>query len=468
VSGGWHLAIEVAGDTVITIAAWALIAGIAAGLSNEEMVRVTGQLISQAMKSMGFSVVFAALVTLIGYSEGLYQEGLPRWSVRPGWILAKSVTWAALITGMASGWSKWEIVSWPWFVAGTMLNVAGLTVRRHWRTQQKVRQCGSRPLNVLIVGAGPSGRALARYLEEHPEQGRVVRGFLDDRGRDFGVLGSVNDLARVARAEFADELIVTSTYQSTSRESWVLERLVAEARAHQLDVRIVPDVSGIGPEGRWMESWGEIPVVALHQEHLPHGELLLKRGLDVAIASFAIILTMPVMAVIAFFIVLDSGKPVLYEAERVGRKGHRFRCIKFRTMSRHADAERERLRGQNERVGPCFKIMRDPRITRVGRVLRRYSLDELPQLWNVLRGDMSLVGPRPHPPDDFARYELKHFRRLDVTPGITGLWQVTARQDPSFDTNLSLDLEYIESWNLGLDLRILWRTVGVVFRGTGA
>jgi lipopolysaccharide/colanic/teichoic acid biosynthesis glycosyltransferase len=136
-------------------------------------------------------------------------------------------------------------------------------------------------------------------------------------------------------------------------------------------------------------------------------------------------------------------------------------------MVANADALKEELRGQNQRNGPFFKMAADPRITRMGRILRKYSLDELPQFWNVLKGDMSLVGPRPHPLDDYQRYSLEHRRRLDVKPGITGLWQVTARRDPSFETNMALDLQYIERWTLGLDFLILFRTVAVVLRGNG-
>ena len=137
-------------------------------------------------------------------------------------------------------------------------------------------------------------------------------------------------------------------------------------------------------------------------------------------------------------------------------------------MKVNAEQCKDKLRARNQREGPCFKITQDPRITRVGSWIRRFSLDELPQLWNVFRGDMSLVGPRPHPLDDFARYQLEHFRRLDVMPGITGLWQVTARQNPSFATNMNLDLEYIDNWSIWLDLRILFKTITVVFQGTGA
>jgi lipopolysaccharide/colanic/teichoic acid biosynthesis glycosyltransferase len=132
-----------------------------------------------------------------------------------------------------------------------------------------------------------------------------------------------------------------------------------------------------------------------------------------------------------------------------------------------ADDQKEALRGANERNGPAFKIENDPRVTRCGRRLRKYSLDELPQLWNVLCGNMSLVGPRPHPVDDYERYTLEHLRRLDVRPGITGLWQVTARRDPSFEKNMALDVEYIENWSLWLDLRILARTLLVVAKGNG-
>jgi lipopolysaccharide/colanic/teichoic acid biosynthesis glycosyltransferase len=159
---------------------------------------------------------------------------------------------------------------------------------------------------------------------------------------------------------------------------------------------------------------------------------------------------------------------VLFSALRAGRKGQQFKCHKFRTMAANAEDGKEKLRSHNQREGPTFKIADDPRITRVGKWLRRYSLDELPQLWNVFKGEMSLVGPRPHPLDDCARYKLEHLRRLDVTPGITGLWQVTARRSPSFHINMALDLEYIEKWSLWMDLRILMRTIAVVFQGTGS
>ena len=197
------------------------------------------------------------------------------------------------------------------------------------------------------------------------------------------------------------------------------------------------------------------------------GAFLLKRGLDIALASFALLITSPIMLAIAIAVRLDSKGSIFYGAERIGRKGRTFSCYKFRTMVQNADQLKADLAHMNERDGILFKIANDPRITRVGGILRKYSLDELPQFYNVLRGDMSLVGPRPPMAAEVEQYDLAHLRRLDVLPGITGLWQVEARQDPSFDSYISLDTAYVENWTLWLDLKILARTVHVVLSGTG-
>jgi lipopolysaccharide/colanic/teichoic acid biosynthesis glycosyltransferase len=189
--------------------------------------------------------------------------------------------------------------------------------------------------------------------------------------------------------------------------------------------------------------------------------------LDLLSAAGALILLAPVMSLIALLVKFDSSGPALYKAARAGRKGRPFLCYKFRTMVRNADDLKDALRKQNQRNGPFFKMADDPRITRVGRFLRRFSLDELPQLLNVLKGEMSLVGPRPHPLDDFSGYTIEHLPRLDVMPGMTGLWQVTSRTDPSFQAGMKLDIEYIHHWSLGMDLRILLKTAGAVLRGNG-
>jgi exopolysaccharide biosynthesis polyprenyl glycosylphosphotransferase len=315
---------------------------------------------------------------------------------------------------------------------------------------------------VLIVGAGPIGGSIARALRE--EDTAEICGFVDDRLSDApGVLGRVADLAWLARAEFIDEVIVALPSQSPA--AWTACEI---AQRNHLDVR-----STIGlPAGAWpnaaVDRIGGVPVISLHRERFPYVPLFLKRVLDVVGASIGLALAGPVMVLLALLIRLDSAGAAVYSAERIGARGRRFRCYKFRSMVQHADRLKEALRSRNQREGATFKIEDDPRITRVGRFIRRYSLDELPQLWNVLCGDMSLVGPRPHPTDDVNRYELHDYRRLDVKPGITGLWQVTARKNPSFELNMHLDLTYIENWTLLLDLRILLRTLRVLFVPEGA
>jgi exopolysaccharide biosynthesis polyprenyl glycosylphosphotransferase len=325
---------------------------------------------------------------------------------------------------------------------------------------------GMRPVlggrNVIIVGAGRLAREIAKYLEARPELERTFCGFLDDRKPlGDGVVGCTSDLAQLARTGFVDEVILAAPHDPD-----LALRVLRDARQLRLDVKMAPDLFGCEPMHK-TERIGTIPLISLHEERLPVAGLLLKRGLDVAGAGAALILMAPLLVLLAIFITLDSPGPVLYAAPRAGRKGRPFRCYKFRTMVRDADSLKDGLRERNQRQGPFFKITDDPRITRVGRILRRYSLDELPQLWNVLKGEMSLVGPRPHPIDDFSAYAIEHLPRLDVTPGITGLWQVTARRDPSFQAGMKLDVEYIQRWSLKMDLKILLKTAGAILRGSG-
>jgi exopolysaccharide biosynthesis polyprenyl glycosylphosphotransferase len=265
----------------------------------------------------------------------------------------------------------------------------------------------------------------------------------------------------LARTGFVDEVIL-----APPQDAEVTQRVLRAARQLRLDVKMAPQLFGCEPEGK-LESLGNIPLISLHEEKLPVGGLLLKRTLDVAAAGTALVFLTPALALIAMAIKIGSSGPVLYKAARAGRKGRPFLCYKFRTMVQNADDLKEGLRERNQREGPFFKITGDPRITGIGRFLRRYSLDELPQLWNVVRGEMSMVGPRPHPLDDVSAYAIEHLSRLDVVPGITGLWQVTARRDPSFQTGMKLDIEYIHRWSLRMDLAILLRTAGAVLRGSG-
>ena len=404
--------------------------------------------------------IYAVLVTLFGFSEGLYRSEEPR-LVRIVPMLARSALFAIALVFVAA---RGEVLPLPALTALTTSLAAVLLWRylrqlagKQWARDEKMR-------NVLIVGGGPVARAVAQALRNDPLQHALVRGFLaDDVPLSPAVLGRIEDLGWLARAEFIDEVILALPDEpERTRKAAVI------ALRNHLDIRAVPDL----PQDFWPDAGvdriGGVPVVTLHREPLPSAALFLKRLLDVAGAALGLVLASPLMAVVALVIRLDSRGPIVYSAERVGAKGRRFRCFKFRSMVTGADRHKEELRDRNQRQGPTFKIDDDPRITRVGRIIRRYSLDELPQLWNVLRGEMSLVGPRPHPVDDVNHYELHHYRRLDVKPGITGLWQITARNCPSFDLNMHLDLTYIETWSLRLDLRILASTVRVLFAPEGA
>ena len=417
---------------------------------------------------LGFVLLYGALITLLGCSDGLYRADLIRDAQEERWLVVRSVGWATLLAAaMVQLFGLRGAIPLAAVAGSAVLNFISMRAWRRWQRRQAARraQSGQTTRNVLIVGAGKLGHDVAAYLKKNAHLGRVVRGFLDDdRTLDSEVLGSVDDLASIARAEFADEVIMTAP-----KERGVATRVIQEARRIHLDVKLIPDLFGFEPQAHFPENFGELPLLTLHAEPLPAvAGMFLKRGFDLISSALGLALLAPGLALIALIIRLESPGPVFYRAPRAGRKGRCFLCYKFRTMVANADVLKERLRAQNQRQGATFKIVGDPRITRAGRFLRRYSLDELPQLWNVLKGEMSLVGPRPHPLDDFARYELEHLMRLGVTPGITGLWQVTARRDPSFLRNLALDREYIEHWSLWMDVRILFKTVSAVVQGSGA
>ena len=322
--------------------------------------------------------------------------------------------------------------------------------------------------NILIVGDGRVGHALRNHLETLRHMGFRFMGFIslmprrDDQASP-DVIGDVRNCVTLARSLFVDEI-----YFSTPADKQTVVTIVEEARSQGIDVRVIPDLyDGLAWNAR-VEYIGQFPTIPLHRREFPRGAFLLKRILDVVLTLIVLLLASPLMIAIAIAVRLGSKGPTFYRAQRIGRKGRTFTCYKFRTMVVDADRLRKDLAHLNEREGVLFKISNDPRITKIGAKLRKYSLDELPQLFNVLIGDMSLVGPRPPIAAEVEQYDISHLRRLDVLPGMTGLWQVEARQDPSFDSYISLDTAYVENWTLLLDLRILARTIGVVVGGTGS
>jgi len=456
---GWRWMRSIAADFTLVALDWLLVGASLVPLRMlYPRVRLFAYAAGAPVSLLGIATLHAALITLMNYTEGL-NEGSNDLRRQAG-IIGKSVWWATSVLCLAYGLqgASWAISLL--FCGAGLLHVGTLVMWR-WQTRRP-RQSGE-VRNVLIVGAGVVGRRVASFVEGHPEEGRTVSGFLDnERPLGNGVIGRVSDLARMARTGFVDEVILAAPHDRR-----LTVQVLREARRLRLDVEMIPELFGCKPVGLDCERVGDLPVICLHAERLPAAGLMLKRLVDVMGAGLALVVMSPLLVMIAGLIKLDSRGSVLYRAPRAGRKGRLFPCYKFRTMVSDADALKDRLRRINQRSGPFFKIAEDPRITRLGRILRRYSLDELPQLWNVVKGDMSLVGPRPHPLDDVAGYEIEHLARLDVTPGITGLWQVTARRDASFQRGMELDREYIRTWSLRSDMRILLRTVLAVVRGSG-
>jgi exopolysaccharide biosynthesis polyprenyl glycosylphosphotransferase len=323
--------------------------------------------------------------------------------------------------------------------------------------------------NVLIVGTGPEAHALRHHLETIRHLGYTFKGFIEFPGSTSrmmsasgDVVGTFDTLFQLARKQFVDEIFFT-----TPCERGVIQDVLEKSRMQGIDLRVVPDFyNGIAWKSP-IEYIGQFPTIPLHRGYVPELGLLLKRVIDVVFSSLLLLFLAPLLLVVAIAIKLESKGPVVYSSERIGKKGRVFRCYKFRTMVKDAENRRAEIMHMNERDGVLFKVKNDPRITPIGRILRKYSLDELPQFFNVLRGDMSVVGPRPPLASEVMEYKLNHLRRLDVMPGITGLWQVQGRQDPSFDSYVSLDVTYIENWSIWLDLKIIVRTFGVVFSGTG-
>ncbi len=338
----------------------------------------------------------------------------------------------------------------------------------------RLRKRGRNLHQVLIFGTNPRAVAFARSLEASPERGYRLLGFVDDewsgmtafRDSGFPVVCDYLGLAEFLRRNVVDEAVIYLPFGSFYHH-W--SEVASLCEHHGIIVRLNADTFGLN-RATWLaeESDGG-QYIATHTGAGEGWPLVVKRTLDVTISFFLILLAAPVLIAAAITIKLTSAGPIFFLQERVGRNKRRFKIIKFRTMVPNAEQIMAALENRNEISGPVFKIKDDPRITSMGKFLRRSSIDELPQLFNVLKGDMSLVGPRPLPVRDYEGFnEDWQRRRFSVRPGITCLWQVNGRSGVSFDQWMLLDLQYMDEWSLWLDLKILAKTVPAVLRGTGA
>ncbi len=324
---------------------------------------------------------------------------------------------------------------------------------------------------VLIAGAGPVGDRVSRLIIDRPWSGYEVLGFADDDEQKQGtalngrpVLGLVEELPALVDQHAPDDVIIALPLHAHSR---LRESVLALERA-DVRIRVVPDVFDLMP-GRTMaeDTWG-IPMISVRAPEITGFDRVVKRVFDLALGLVTLVVMAPVMVFSALAVWLETGRPVIFAQRRVGENGRLFTMFKFRTMVANAEAQIEAARQSGQRLEDIYKPANDMRVTRVGRLLRRASLDELPQLWNVLRGEMSLVGPRPELPWVVDQYESWQRQRLSVLPGITGWWQVNGRGDLPLVENVEYDLFYIQNYSPLLDISILARTVWVVARGRGA
>ncbi|MGH2745043.1 MAG: sugar transferase [Thermoleophilaceae bacterium] len=323
------------------------------------------------------------------------------------------------------------------------------------------------PRRTLIVGAGDVGQVVERKIRSHPEYGLELIGFVDEQGHDGAkapLVGGPGELPRLVD-ELEIDWVILAFSQASYEETLDLLRA---ARRPDVHLSIVPRFFEVFASNATIQELEGMPVVNLPPMRLSRAIRFLKRTVDLVVAGAGLLLLSPLLGVVALAIKLDSPGPVFFRQARHGRGGSVFHILKFRTMYDGAEAQRQALAARNEVDGALFKIKEDPRITRVGRLLRSTSIDELPQLWNVLRGEMSLVGPRPFVIHESSQITGWASRRLDLTPGITGLWQVLGRNDMPFEEMVKLDYIYVTNWSLWWDFKILCQTIPVVLSRRGA
>lgn len=325
---------------------------------------------------------------------------------------------------------------------------------------------------VLVVGSGEAGRSVIRTLLARPDLGFQLLGYVDDGSTENNIgLGRVPNLGSWTRlpqilAHYPQMHTVFIALPAEMHPQ--MQNVLFICQHHGVHARVVPDLFQLSLNRVEINNMAGIPMLSVRQVPISRTSLALKRAIDLALT---LVLALPVLlltALIAVAIRLESPGPVFYWQERVGKNGRRFDMLKFRSMVVDAEDQQAALEQMNEASGPIFKIKKDPRITRVGRIIRRLSLDELPQLYNILVGDMSFVGPRPPLPSEVEKYESWQMRRLEVTGGLTGLWQISGRSDLTFDEGCLLDIYYIENWSLTLDFRLILQTIPYLLSGRGA
>ncbi|WP_446745049.1 sugar transferase [Silvibacterium acidisoli] len=426
---------------------------------------------SQLLISLGYLAFFTISLLLVSRQYGLYGQLQTQSILHEQRRTVQACFTAGLLLCGSMYLTHNVLIPRGVVIALVCISTVLLSILRGlWRYmahRDYERGIGTR--NVLIVGDSQLGDSLRQQMERHRRLGRVFKGFISLSGdisqpaAGTRILGNLFQLRHLIRQHFIDEIVLTERCGTEQ-----LIELVGLARDLDVEIVAVPGVYEEASTDSPIFFMGDFPVVAIHRRNDKALSFLVKRIVDTVLSVLLLTVLAPLFVAVALAVKLSSPGPVFYVSERVGRKGRIFRLWKFRTMVPNAEKLKASLMAAHASNDILFKMKNDPRITPIGRILRKFSLDELPQIFNVLLGDMSLVGPRPPLATEVARYELKHYRRLEVLPGLTGLWQVRARHEPSFDQYIALDIAYVENWNFWMDLKILIRTAEVVVRGTGS
>jgi len=422
----------------------------------------------QPLALLLLGVMMPVLVAKGAYRQRMSREGVDELTV----VLSSStITIAAIVVFQEMSrtlqYSR-GVVVYVWVLMILFISV-GRTVFRRAQAWLHGRGVGVRRL--LVVGASDVGKMVMQSVMNRPDLGYKLVGFVEHRPsvnpHDFGrfrALGSVADVPPLVQNGQIDEIIVALP-ASAHKEVWSLLGLCEQ---HGVGLKLVPDLFEMSLSRVQFDQLAGIPLLDVQDHPLRTLALGLKRAVDIAGSFVMLVVTAPLVAIIAAGIRMDSPGPILLRQTRVGLRGKPFTCLKFRTMHQNALQLQDALWSANNADGPLFKMRDDPRLTRLGKYLRRLSFDELPQAVNVLRGDMSLVGPRPALPMEVEAYEERHRHRLEVKPGMTGIWQVSGRSDLGFEEMVVMDSYYVDKWNVLLDVKILLRTVLAVLGRNGA
>jgi exopolysaccharide biosynthesis polyprenyl glycosylphosphotransferase len=416
-------------------------------------------------------VLFAGAWVVALWMHGLYRSRA-RWTFRSeaGDILRATLTFAIATLAFLFIFNLPDVSRllllylFPSMAATALATRVGLRL-----LLVSLRRSGRNTRFMLVVGANERAQQFADLVEGHHELGIKVIGHIKGTPKDNGfvltrsLLGALDQLTAILHSEVVDEVAVCLPFSDEEAIDEVVRLCEDEGKIVRIPVAVFERTLTSGR----IEEIDGLPILSLAGVPDRVVGLAIKRVLDIVGSAFLLLALAPLLALIALLVKLDSPGCAFFRQERVGVHGRLFRIVKLRSMCSGAEEQLDDLRDRNVIRGQAFKLRRDPRVTRVGRFLRRTSLDELPQLWNVLRGQMSLVGPRPPLPCEVAEYDIWHRRRLSMKPGMTGLWQIGARRDLEFDRWVEKDLEYIDRWSLWLDLKIIARTVPAVLGGAG-